>query len=194
MIDFDCVFEIRKFNAKILINMFYFSFWNCRNFEKGKICNFLNLEDKTWSSSWQIGGRSLRSLVDTIIEHCLCVFVTLRMHQYTGLYRSIKRIYYTKCKVKMAPLKLNVCQLIKNPLFVFIINEFMVLQTLVLHFPLLKSFFITVRILDSNGTFYWNGFKWRVFIKKSFSFSDVWFWIFNISAREKEDLTLTANG
>jgi len=49
----------------------------------------------------------------------------------------------------MAPLKLNVCQLIKNPLFVFIINEFMVL-----HFPLLKSFFITVRILDLNGTFY----------------------------------------
>ena len=40
----------------------------------------------------------------------------------------------------MAALKLNVCQLIKNPLFVFIINEFMVLQTLVLHFPLLKSF------------------------------------------------------
>ena len=40
----------------------------------------------------------------------------------------------------MAALKLNVCQLIENPLFVFIINEFMVLQTLFLHFPLFKSF------------------------------------------------------
>ena len=57
------------------------------------------------------------------------------------VYLDIKRVYYHKCEVKVAALKLNVWQLIENPLFVFIINEFMVLQTLFLHLPLFKSLF-----------------------------------------------------
>ena len=89
-------------------------------------------------------------------------------------------------------LKLNVGQIIENPLFVFIINEFMVLQTSIPHLPLLKSStadFVLRETFPANEMV----FKWRVFIKKVFRFrmSDFEYLIFQ---PVKKRITLTANG